>query len=107
MRRGRGGRAMAKNPEHVPARRASDRGQYGRLSRERVLAAALALVDREGLSALSMRRLGAELGVEAMALYRYAASKDALLDGLVEALYLELEERLTVESDATAEAPSW
>ncbi|MFE1438720.1 TetR/AcrR family transcriptional regulator [Streptomyces sp. NPDC058739] len=77
-----------------PARRASDRGRYGRLSRERVLASALELVDREGLSALSMRRLGAELGVEAMALYRYAASKDALLDGLVEALYLELEERL-------------
>ncbi|WP_344389139.1 TetR/AcrR family transcriptional regulator [Streptomyces vastus] len=80
-----------------PRRRASDRGRYGRLSRERVLAAALELVDRDGLSALSMRRLGAELGVEAMALYRYAASKDALLDGLVEALYLELEERLGAE----------
>ncbi|MFJ5777083.1 TetR/AcrR family transcriptional regulator [Streptomyces sp. NPDC093094] len=78
----------------APARRASDRGHYGRLSRERVLAAALELVDREGLSALSMRRLGAELGVEAMALYRYAEGKDALLDGLVEALYLELEQRL-------------
>src|SRR4051794_35847891 len=88
-------RAMANGPEPVPARRASDRGRYGRLNRERVLTAALVLVDREGLSALSMRRLGAELGVEAMALYRYAASKDALLDGLVEALYLELEERLT------------
>ncbi|MFB8244287.1 TetR/AcrR family transcriptional regulator [Streptomyces sp. NPDC055952] len=76
------------------ARRAGDRGRYGRLSRERVLASALELVDREGLSALSMRRLGTELGVEAMALYRYAPSKDSLLDGLVEALYLELEERL-------------
>ncbi|KOU60700.1 TetR family transcriptional regulator [Streptomyces sp. MMG1533] len=81
----------------APARRASDRGRYGRLSRERVLASALELVDREGLSALSMRRLGAELGVEAMALYRYAEGKDALLDGLVEALYLELEERLAAE----------
>lgn len=77
-----------------PARRAGDHGRYGRLSRERVLASALELVDQEGLSALSMRRLGAELGVEAMALYRYAASKESLLDGLVEALYLELEERL-------------
>ncbi|MEU0407427.1 TetR family transcriptional regulator [Streptomyces griseorubiginosus] len=85
------------------ARRASDRGRYGRLSRERVLASALELVDREGLSALSMRRLGSELGVEAMALYRYASSKDALLDGLVEALYLELEERL---ADG-AEGSSW
>ncbi|MFF7790425.1 TetR family transcriptional regulator [Streptomyces sp. NPDC007991] len=82
-----------------PARRASDRGRYGRLSRDRVLASALALVDREGLSALSMRRLGAELGVEAMALYRYASSKDALLDGLVEALYLELEEQLAAGPD--------
>jgi AcrR family transcriptional regulator len=81
-----------------PTRRASDRGRYGRLSRERVLASALELVDREGLSALSMRRLGAELGVEAMALYRYAAGKDELLDGLVEALYLQLEERLEAES---------
>jgi AcrR family transcriptional regulator len=87
-----------------PARRAGDRGPF-RLSRERVLASALELVDREGLSALSMRRLGAELGVEAMALYRYAASKDALLDGLVEALYLELEERLAT-ADGTG-TPEW
>jgi AcrR family transcriptional regulator len=89
--------AKGKDPGEAPARRASDRGRYGRLSRERVLASALDLVDRDGLSALSMRRLGAELGVEAMALYRYASSKDALLDGLVEALYLELEERLAAE----------
>ncbi|GAA3828831.1 TetR/AcrR family transcriptional regulator C-terminal domain-containing protein [Streptomyces coacervatus] len=95
--------------ETGPTRRASDRGRYGRLSRERVLAAALQLVDREGLSALSMRRLGAELGVEAMALYRYAASKDALLDGLVEALYLELEESLAAgpEAGPTDAAPAW
>ncbi|MER5734463.1 TetR/AcrR family transcriptional regulator C-terminal domain-containing protein [Streptomyces sp. NPDC002262] len=87
----------------APARRAGDHGRYGRLSRERVLATALELVDREGLSALSMRRTGAELGVEAMALYRYAAGKEALLDGLVEALYTELEERLA----ASPEAPDW
>jgi AcrR family transcriptional regulator len=68
-----------------------------------VLASALELVDREGLSGLSMRRLGAELGVEAMALYRYAEGKDALLDGLVEALYIKLEERLA----AGAEEPTW
>lgn len=83
-------------------RRASDRGRYGKLSRERVLAAAVALVDREGLSALSMRRLGAELDVEAMALYRYADNKDALLDGLVEALYIELEESLAAGRDEDA-----
>ncbi|MFJ6386226.1 TetR/AcrR family transcriptional regulator [Streptomyces sp. NPDC091972] len=88
---------MANDSGAAPARRASDRGRHGRLSRERVLSAALELVDLEGLSALSMRRLGAELGVEAMALYRYAASKEELLDGLVEALYLQLEERLEAE----------
>ncbi|KAB1146641.1 TetR family transcriptional regulator [Streptomyces luteolifulvus] len=93
---------MAQDSGADPARRASDRGRYGRLSRERVLAAALELVDREGLSTLSMRRLGAELGVEAMALYRYASSKDALLDGLVEALYLELEDRLGAEPENAA-----
>ncbi|MBC2900020.1 TetR/AcrR family transcriptional regulator [Streptomyces cupreus] len=102
-------REMDEGPGARPARRASDRGHYGRLSRERVLASALELVDHEGLSALSMRRLGAELGVEAMALYRYAASKDALLDGLVEALYLELEEHLvagpgTIAAEAEAQA---
>ncbi|MEU2746086.1 TetR family transcriptional regulator [Streptomyces collinus] len=93
---------MANGSGTGPARRASDRGRYGRLNRERVLSAALALVDREGLSALSMRRLGAELNVEAMALYRYAASKDALLDGLVEALYLELEEQLAADAGEDA-----
>lgn len=98
-----GARGKGEETGADPARRASDRGRYGRLSRERVLASALELVDREGLSALSMRRLGTELGVEAMALYRYAASKDALLDGLVEALHLELEEHL---ADGAVEA-SW
>lgn len=84
---------MAKGKDADPAegRRASDRGRYGRLSRERVLATALEVVDRDGLSGLSMRKLGAELGVEAMALYRYAAGKGALLDGLVEAFCQELE----------------
>ncbi|MGI5404076.1 TetR/AcrR family transcriptional regulator [Streptomyces sp. CA-135486] len=83
-------------------RRSGDRGRYGKLSRERVLATALELVDREGLSALSMRRVGSELGVEAMALYRYAPSKDALLDGLVEALFIELQECLAVPAAAPA-----
>ncbi|MCP2165762.1 TetR/AcrR family transcriptional regulator C-terminal domain-containing protein [Goodfellowiella coeruleoviolacea] len=54
------------------------------LTRERVLDAALALVDSDGLAGLSMRKLGAALGVEAMSLYHYVPNKDALLDGLVE-----------------------
>ncbi|MFJ7334119.1 TetR/AcrR family transcriptional regulator [Streptomyces sp. NPDC101110] len=79
-------------------------GRPGRLSRERVLATALELVDRDGLSALTMRRLGAELGVEAMSLYRYAPGKTALLDGVVEALFLELEERLAEAEPAAVTA---
>ncbi|MFC4592319.1 TetR/AcrR family transcriptional regulator C-terminal domain-containing protein [Sphaerisporangium corydalis] len=54
------------------------------MSRERVLDAALDLVDQVGVSGLSMRRLGAALGVEAMTIYYYVPNKDAVLDGLVE-----------------------
>jgi AcrR family transcriptional regulator len=53
------------------------------LDRQRILDAALAFVDREGLDAFSMRKLGSELGVEAMALYHYFPSKAALVDALV------------------------
>jgi len=52
------------------------------LSRERVVAAALELLDQEGLAKLSMRRLGERLGVRAMSLYRYVANKEELLDAL-------------------------
>ncbi|MFG2449500.1 TetR/AcrR family transcriptional regulator [Streptomyces sp. NPDC048512] len=90
---------MASDSTGTGGRRASDRGRYGRLSRDRVLASALDVVDRDGLSGLSMRKLGAELGVEAMALYRYASGKDALLDGLVEAFCLELETELATEGE--------
>ena len=53
------------------------------LSRERVLRAAMALADEQGIEALSMRRLAAELGVEAMSLYYYVRSKAELLDGIL------------------------
>jgi len=56
------------------------------LSRRRVLEAGVAYVDREGLEALSMRKLGADLGVEAMSLYNHVPNKSALLDGMVEVL---------------------
>ena len=45
------------------------------LTKERVLAAAVALADRDGIQALSMRKLGHELGVEAMSLYNHVANK--------------------------------
>ena len=52
------------------------------LNRTKVLAAALKILDAEGLAALSMRRLAAELGVEAMSLYNHVADRRDLLDGL-------------------------
>ncbi|MDP8907673.1 MAG: TetR/AcrR family transcriptional regulator C-terminal domain-containing protein [Chloroflexota bacterium] len=61
------------------------------LSATRVVEAALRLVDRDGLEQLSMRKLGRELGVEAMALYHYFPSKEALLDALVERVVAEME----------------
>jgi AcrR family transcriptional regulator len=65
------------------------RGRAG-LDRDRVLRAALALIDREGLDALSMRRLGAELGVEAMSIYNHVPDKEAILDGVCEIVLAEL-----------------
>jgi TetR/AcrR family transcriptional regulator, tetracycline repressor protein len=61
------------------------------LNRRRVLEAAVWFADREGLEALTMRRLGAELGVEAMSLYNHVPNKSALLDGMVEVLLGEME----------------
>jgi AcrR family transcriptional regulator len=61
------------------------------LTRDRVLRAALELADREGLESLSMRRLGRELGVEAMSLYNHIADKDDLLDGLADIVVDEIE----------------
>ena len=54
------------------------------LTKERVLQAAVDLADAHGLGALTMRRLGADLGVEAMSLYKHVANKDEILDGIVE-----------------------
>ena len=69
-------------------------GNVGRrrpLSRRRILEAAIKLADREGLEALSMRRLGRELGVEAMSLYNHVPNKEALLNGMVRILLERLE----------------
>ena len=60
------------------------------LSRERVLASAMALADAEGITAITMRRLAADLGVEAMSLYYHVPGKEGLLDGLAEAVLVEI-----------------
>jgi AcrR family transcriptional regulator len=69
--------------EHAAVRRAP-------LSRARVLRAAVALADQSGLQALSMRKLGQVLGVEAMSLYNHVASKADLLDGMVDVVFSEI-----------------
>jgi AcrR family transcriptional regulator len=61
------------------------------LSTARVLAAAVALADESGLDAFSMRGLAQELGVVPMALYKHVANKDALLDGMVDLVFSEIE----------------
>ena len=73
------------------------------LSRDLVLETAIAMVDHEGLGALSMRRLGQELGVEAMSLYHHVANKEALLDGMVDAVVEELNVEVGAGGGADAE----
>ena len=70
--------------EHAAAHRAP-------LSRDRVLRAAVALADRDGISSLSMRKLGEALGVEAMSLYNHVASKSDLLDGMIDIVFGEVD----------------
>ena len=80
---------MARRTKRKDAsRRRAAKGRAGTrpgrgLSRERIAAAAMALVDREGLTALSTRRLGDELGCEAMSIYHHFPSKAHLMDALV------------------------
>jgi AcrR family transcriptional regulator len=69
--------------EQAPSRRVP-------LTRERVVEAALELIDAEGVASLSMRRLGRKLGVEGMALYTHVRDKDDLLRAVAERLLAEL-----------------
>lgn len=69
---------------------AADAVTRRRLDRRQILEAALAVVDRDGLEALSMRRLGTELGVDPMAIYHHVDGKDRLFDGLAELLWGEV-----------------
>jgi len=62
-----------------------------RLNRERVLLAAVARADAGGIDALTMRKLGEQLGVEAMSLYNHVANKDDLLDGMVDTVFSEID----------------
>lgn len=61
------------------------------LSKERVLAAAVALADEGGVDALSMRKIAQALGVVPMALYKHVTNKNELLDGMIDALVGEID----------------
>ncbi|MDP2311972.1 MAG: TetR/AcrR family transcriptional regulator [Pseudomonadota bacterium] len=61
------------------------------LTPERVLRAAITMADEQGLASLTMRALGAALGVQAMSLYNHVANKDVLLDGIVDLVVSEIQ----------------
>jgi AcrR family transcriptional regulator len=60
------------------------------LTRKRIIEAAVELADEQGIEALSMRKLGHALGVEAMSLYNHVGGKDDILDGMVDGLFAEI-----------------
>lgn len=64
-----------------------------RLTRERIIAAAVVLVDRDGIDALSMRTLASEMGVGTMSLYNHVSGKDDVLDGVADAVLGEMDLR--------------
>jgi AcrR family transcriptional regulator len=72
------------------------------LSKDRVLRTAVTLADTHGIEAVTMRRLAAELGVEAMSLYHYVPNKEALLDGVVDLVFAEIDEVLQSQQEAAA-----
>ncbi|HEY4844735.1 MAG TPA: TetR/AcrR family transcriptional regulator [Candidatus Dormibacteraeota bacterium] len=61
------------------------------LTRERILRSAISLADRDGIESLSMRKLGHELGVEAMSLYNHVRNKVDMLDGMVDVVFSEID----------------
>jgi AcrR family transcriptional regulator len=61
------------------------------LTRERILRAAISLADRDGIESLSMRKLGHQLGVEAMSLYNHVRNKVDMLDGMVDVVFSEID----------------
>jgi AcrR family transcriptional regulator len=66
-------------------------GRPARLSREHVLRTALSLADTHGVEALTMRSIGQQLRAEAMSLYRHIDNKEAVLDGIVDLVFEEIE----------------
>jgi AcrR family transcriptional regulator len=78
------------HPDRPRARDAGATAGRSGLDQRRIVAAAVRYIDEHGLKMLTMQRLGAYLGVEGMALYRYVPGREALLDGVVEAVVDEI-----------------
>ena len=66
------------------------------LSRDRLLAAAVEIADSEGVGAVTMRRVSAAVGVEAMSLYHHVPGKEGLLDGLADTVGAEVAEQIRI-----------
>lgn len=90
---------MASSPEPMTQTRVP-------LSRERVLTAAVELADRAGIESLTMRILAHELGVEAMSLYYHVANKEAILDGVVNVVVEEINQKVDA-LDPSSTADDW
>ena len=87
-----------------PAEQRTSRPTAG-LTRDRIVDAAIEFVDEHGLTALTMRRLGRELGVEAMSLYRYVNGREDLLEAIVDAMVSHL--HLSPDSEQLGPADGW
>lgn len=75
----------------MPARGRRQVGSDAGLSKERVVSEAIRLADREGIEALSMRRLGGALDAGAMSLYHYVSGKEEVLDAMIDSVFEEIE----------------
>lgn len=75
------------------------------LSREQIITTAIRFVDEHGLSSLSMRRLGKELGVEAMSLYRYVNGREDLLEGIIDNMVAQVQ--LRPDEDQLGPTDGW
>ena len=66
-------------------------GKRPPVSRERLLDVAIAIADQGGIAALTMRSVAAELGVKPMSLYHHVANKEAIIDGIIDVVFAEIE----------------
>ena len=75
----------------MPKRAETRAGRPARLRREQVLRAAIELADEGGLEALTMAKIGAKVGAEAMSLYRHVQNKEDVLDGVVDLVFAQVD----------------